>query len=241
MTVSSDKLVTSQYMNGFKTATLAEISTNNNFIAIHSISATNTFILSLIKAHFTLTKHQDNTTLTRLADDTSLTELEYYPTTYPDALTSFQCSSEHAHIFDFVFIKMNASAIMQTDPTNTAKPGCVGELRIGLESLKHYLTFGMSNSSTFHMRKRGPLPHNNTLVILKTNIRLIDSKGHQLDTVMMRNHLVRDRTVNMQHSLVHLPMSRLMDFSRHPTATQITICSYCFHHYGLGSDAVLFN
>ena len=37
MTVLSDKLVTSQYMNGFKTATLAEISTNNNFIAIHSI------------------------------------------------------------------------------------------------------------------------------------------------------------------------------------------------------------
>ena len=29
-----------------------------------------------------------------------------------------------------------------------------------------------------------------------------------------------------------------MDFSRHFTATQITIHSYCFHHYGLGSDAV---
>ena len=54
----------------------------------------------------------------------------------------------------------------------------------------------------------------------------------------MRNHLVGDRTVNMQHSLSHLPMSRLMDFSRHPTAAQITIHSYCFHHYGLGSDAV---
>ena len=50
----------------------------------------------------------------------------------------------------------------------------------------------------------------------------------------MRNHLVRDRMVNMQH----LPMSRLMDFSRHSTATQIAIHSYCFHHYGLGSDAV---
>ena len=53
---------------------------------------------------------------------------------------------------------------------------------------------------------------------------------------MMRNHLVRNRTVNMQHSLLHLPMSRLMDFSRHPRATQIAICSYCFHHYGLESD-----
>ena len=62
MTVSSDELVMSQYMNGFKTATLAEISTDNNFIAIHSISATNPFIPSSIKAHFTLTKHQDNTT-----------------------------------------------------------------------------------------------------------------------------------------------------------------------------------
>ena len=137
MTVSSDELVTSQYMNGFKTAALAEISTNKNFIAIHSISATNTFIPSSIKVHFTLTKHQDNTTLGRFLGDASLTELEYYPTTYPDAVTSFQCSSEQAHIFDFVVVKMNASSnIMQTDPTNTAKPGRIGELGIGLESLK---------------------------------------------------------------------------------------------------------
>ena len=138
MTVSSDKLVMSQYVNGFKTATLAEISTNNNFIAIHSISATNTFIPSLIKAHFTLTKHQDNTTLGHsLLDNASLTELEYYPTTYPDALTSFQCLSEHAHLFDFMVVKMNTSSnIMQMDPTNTAEPSHVGELRIGLESLK---------------------------------------------------------------------------------------------------------
>ena len=96
----------------------------------------------------------------------------------------------------------------------------------------------MSNSSTFPCKKVGPLPHNSTLVILKTNIRLIDSKDCQLDTVMMRNHLVRDHMVNMQHSLLHLPMSRLMEFSRHPMATQITIFSCCFHHYGLGSDVV---
>ena len=197
----------SQYMNGFKTAILAEISTNNNFIAIHSISATNTFIPSSIKAHFTLTKHQDNTTLAHLPDDTSPTELEYYPTTYPDVLTSFQCSSEHAHIFDFVVVKMTASNVMQTDPTNTAEPGRVGELRIGLESLKTLSNLWYVKLKYFsHAKKLDPLPHNDTLVILKTNIRLIDSKGCQLDTVMMRNHLVRDRTVNMQHSLLHLPM-----------------------------------
>ena len=40
MTVSSDQLVTSQYINGFKTATLAEISTNIDNIAIHTISFT---------------------------------------------------------------------------------------------------------------------------------------------------------------------------------------------------------
>ena len=181
VTMSSDEVVTSQYMNGFKTATLAEISTNNNFIAIHLISATNTFIPSLIKAHFTLTKHQDNTTLTHLPDNTSLTEFEYFPTTYPDVLTSFQCSSEHAHIFDFVVIKMNASNVMQTDPTNTAKPSCIGELRIGLESLKALSNLWYVKLKYFSHAKKGyPLPHNDTLVILKTNIRLIDSKSHQL-------------------------------------------------------------
>ena len=157
MTVSSDELVTSQYMNGFKTATLAEISTNNNFIAIHSISAMNTFIPSSIKTHFTLTKHQNNTTLVHLLDDASPTELEYYPTTYPDALTSFQCSSEHTHIFDFMVVKMNASSnVMQTDPTNTAEPGHISELRIALESLKTLSNIGTSNSSTFHMQKDTP-------------------------------------------------------------------------------------
>ena len=158
MTVSSDELVTSQYMNSFKTATLAEISTNNNFIAIHSVSATNPFIPSSIKAHFRLTKHQDNTTLARLPKDTSLTELEYYPTTYPDALTSFQCSSEHTHIFDFVVIKMDASNVMQTDPTNTAKPGRIGELRIGLESLKTLSNLWYVKLKYFsHAKKVGPL------------------------------------------------------------------------------------
>ena len=239
MTVSSDKLITSQYMKGFKTATLAEISTNNNFIVIHSILPTNPFIPSSIKAHFTLTKHQDNTTLACLPDDASPTKLEYYPTTYPDALTSFQCLSEHAHIFDFVVVKMNASSnVLQTDPTNTAKPGHIGELRIGLESLKTLSNLWYVKLKYFSHAKRCPLLHNDTLVILKTNITLIDSRGHQLDTVMMRNHRVKDNMVNMQHSLLHLPVSRIMDFSRHPTATQIAIRSYCFHHYGLGSDAV---
>ena len=134
---------------------------------------------------------------------------------------------------------MNASSnVMQTDPTNTAEPGHVGELRIGLESLKTLSNLWYVKLKYFSHAKRCPLLHNDTLVILQTNIRLIDSKGCQLDTVMMRNHRVKDNTVNMQHSLLHLPMSRLMDFSRHPTATQIAIRSYCFHHYGLGSDAV---
>ena len=190
MTVSSDELVMSPYMNGFKTATLAKISTNNNFIAIHSISAINTFILSLIKAHFTLTKHQDNTTLGHLPDDSSPTELEYYPTTYPDVLTPFQCSSEHAHIFNFVVVKMNAFNVMQMDPTNTAEAGHVGELRIGLESLKTISNLWYIKLKYFSHAKRYPLLYYDTLVILKTNIRLIDSKGRQLDTVMMRNHRV---------------------------------------------------
>ena len=55
MTVSSDELVTSQYINGFKTATLAEISTNIDNIAIHTISFTKkNQEQNNIKAHFTL-------------------------------------------------------------------------------------------------------------------------------------------------------------------------------------------
>ena len=122
MTVSSDELVTSQYINGFKTATLAEISTNIDNITIHTISFTKkNQEQNNIKAHFTLAPHQDATKSSTIhyPDDRSSPELEFYQHVYPARLTSFQCGSEDLSLFDFVVIKCISSSSTSSMTTTT--------------------------------------------------------------------------------------------------------------------------
>ena len=62
--VSSDELVTSQYVNGFKTATLALIPANDLKVSTHSLlnfSLPNNTKLRVIRAFITLRKHADST------------------------------------------------------------------------------------------------------------------------------------------------------------------------------------
>ena len=64
--VSSDELVTSQYVNGFKTATLASISTNDRKVSTHSLlifslPTRNNTKLRAIRAFIMLRKHADST------------------------------------------------------------------------------------------------------------------------------------------------------------------------------------
>ena len=62
MVVSSDELVTSQYINGFKMATLASISANDTNTSIHQLNNFNlrTPQLKLIRSFLMLKKHIDS-------------------------------------------------------------------------------------------------------------------------------------------------------------------------------------
>ena len=130
VTMSSDELVTSQYINGFKMASLASLSTSNNNIAIHSINPIKTQNnTSVIKANFTLAPHEDADPNTIHPDDSSATDhLEYYSNILPSTLTSFQCNSQYKDVFDFVVLKMDQQNVIQAFPSNTTDKGRVGEL-----------------------------------------------------------------------------------------------------------------
>ena len=242
MTVSSDELVTSQYINGFKTATLAEISTNIDNIAIHTILFTKkNQEQNNIKAHFTLAPHQDaaKSSTIHYPDDRSSPELEFYPHVYPARLTSFQCGSEDLSLFDFVVIKRISSSstssmtttTLSAPPTDKTDSGRVSEIRIDVNRLRSIATLWWLKLKYFGTTKH-------ELTIIKANMRILDSSNTQLETVTIRNHTFKRYSFNLQHAIVNqsIPLNRPLDLSNYPTADTIAIRNYCFSHQGLSED-----
>ena len=232
MTMSSDELVTSQYINGFKTATLTSLSTSNNNIAIQSTNPIKTQNnTSIVKANFTLASHQDADPNMIHPDDSSTTDhLEYYSNILSLTLTSFQCDSQYKDVFDFVVLKMNQNVI-QAFPSNTTDKGRVGALQVNVEPLKTVSDMWMVKLIYYGSTKPANIGHDN-LLILKTNIRLLTSSIGQLDTEVLKHTHVSKSANNLQHQLHCAPMWRLLNLSLFTTASQIAIRSYCFQVYG---------
>ena len=92
LTVSSDELMTSQYVNGHKTATLAELAMSPSHIA--GILETPQTWTSL-KFFYTLSKHIDVQTRQHFPNVDGAT-LNFYPTMYPDHISWFHCNSDDA-------------------------------------------------------------------------------------------------------------------------------------------------
>ena len=224
MTVSSDELVTSQYINGFKTATLAEISTNIDNIAIHTISFTKkNQEQNNIKAHFTLAPHQDTTKSSTIhyPDDRSSPELEFCPHVYPARLTSFQCGSEDLSLFDFVMIKCISSSstmmtILSALPMDKTDSGQVSGIRIDVNRLRSIATLWWLKLKYFGTTKH-------ELTIIKANMRILDSSNTQLETVIIRNHTFKRYSFNLQHAIVNqsIPLNRLLDLQTIQLQTQL--------------------
>ena len=233
MTMSSDELVTSQYINGFKMATLASLSTSNNNIAIHSINPIKTQNnTSVIKANFTLAAHQDADPSTIHPVDSSATNhLEYYLNILPSSLTSFQCDLQYKDVFDFVVLKMNQQNVIPAFPSNTINKERVGELRVNVEPLKTISDMWMVKLKYYGSTKPANVGHDN-LLILKTNIRLLTSSGDQLDTEVLRYTHVSKSANSLRHQLHCVPMWCLLNLSLYTRASQIAIHSYCFQAYG---------
>ena len=234
MTISSDELVTSQYVNGFKTVGLAKIATNDNLISIDTIPPSDASVQNSIKAHFTIKPHEDKININAIVlpnINSPSQQLDYYPSTLPDVLTSFECPSECRSLFDFVVIKQNASNVIMAYPSNVTENGPIGELRINLPSLIEIADLWYLKLKFFATAK-----DRNHSTILKTNFHWLDNSGHQLHTVMCGGDQLHDpHTTNMQHPLLHLTISRLLDLDL--VAAQLAIHMYCFFNYGFNGNS----
>ena len=111
--VSSDELVTSQYLNGFKTTTLASILTNDLKISIHSLlnfslPTKNNTKLRAIRAFITLRKHADSTGNEHGQGDDDSRPINYITTDFPSCISSFNCTSHDQQYFDLVVIQKHS-------------------------------------------------------------------------------------------------------------------------------------
>ena len=76
----------------------------------------------------------------------------------------------------------------------------------------------------------------NHSTILKKNFRWLDNEEHQLHTVMCGGDQLYDpHMTNMQHPLLHLTISRLLDLDL--VAAQLAICIYCIFNYGFNGNS----
>ena len=107
--ISSDELVTSQYINGFKTATLASIPTNDLKVSTHSLlnfslPTKNNTKLRAIRVFITLQKHANSTGNEPGQGNSDSREINYITTDFPSCISSFNCTSHNQQYFDLVVI-----------------------------------------------------------------------------------------------------------------------------------------
>ena len=182
ITISSDELVTSQYINGFKMATLVTVAANSN-ASIHKVSPPLQGRHPTIEAKFMLAHHPDQSTEIMHPDDELMNESEYYPNILPDRITSFQCSSlDRDFLFDIVICK-KVNNVVNTYPTNTRKPIKASELRINAQELRKISDHWFLKLRYYGVNYDAP-------VVVKTNIRLITDAEQQLTTEVLCSHIV---------------------------------------------------
>ena len=143
LTISSDELVTSQYDNGYKTMTLAELAVSPSYVA-GILEKPQTWMS--LKFFYTLSKHVDIQTCQHFPDVDGAATLNFYPMMYPDRISSFHCNSDDAiRLFDFVVTKkqssFSSSAMSSPNnvlsyPNDMTDNTRVGELRIDIDQLK---------------------------------------------------------------------------------------------------------
>ena len=135
--VSSDELVTSQYVNSFKTTTLASIPANDLKVSTHSLlnfslPTKNNTKLRAIRVFITLRKHADSTGNEPGQSDNDSQEINYITTDFPSCISSFNCTSHDQQYFDLVVIQKHSQQI-QSFPHDILDSTRVGKIRINAD------------------------------------------------------------------------------------------------------------
>ena len=163
LTVSSDELVTSQYVNGFKTATLAKITINKKRLEMKRE-------ITWKPMNFTYTpqKHMDSgSTRYEIPDSVAAHELTEFPNLLPNTITSFICNG-HADInlFEFVVVEKNPSGRALSCVRDVLKRNKASEIQINVDTLKLITNQWLIEINAYGMMDNAKLSNGNTLTLL---------------------------------------------------------------------------
>ena len=189
--VSSDELVTSQYVNSFKTATLASIPANDLKVSTHSLlnfslPTKNNTKLRAIRAFITLRKHADSTGNEPGQGDSDSRPINYITTDFPSCISSFNCTSHDQQYFDLVVIRKHSQQV-QSFPRDIVDSTRVGEIRINARLLQNISSVWLLRVKYFGMARNDA----HGLVIVKTNVFFIDNSGNRFDELLHTNTVIR--------------------------------------------------
>ena len=219
LTMSSDELVTSQYFNGHKTAMLAELAMSLSYIN-GILEKPQTW--TSLKFFYMLSKHVDIQTHQHFPDVDGAATLNFYPTMYPDHISSFHCNSDDViRLFDFVVTRkqssVSSSSAMSSPndvlsyPTDTTDHTRVGELRIDVDQLKL-----ITNQWLLECNLYCPGDNYNsktaTLLIIRVNFRLLDRSGIQLFSINANHQSRATYSNNVTHPQCKRPYLDYLTF-----------------------------
>ena len=140
ITISSDLLATSQYINSHKTATIAKFqigpSTNSQ---MNPVEISNSFDWKHEYFYFTMKKHEQHVPFIFPNDLSPMGDPEYLPHILPDTFTSFHCNSGLlSNCFEIISIHAPSSGQQIQNiskPLDTQFRNRAGELRINMNVL----------------------------------------------------------------------------------------------------------
>ena len=139
ITIFSDLLATSQYINGHKTATIAELqigpSTNSQ---MNPMEISNSFDWKDEYFYFTMKKHEQHVPFIFASDQSPMSDCEYLPDILLDTFTSFHCNSGLlSSCFQIISIHTPSSGHRNvvSKPLDTKFRNRAGELRINMDVL----------------------------------------------------------------------------------------------------------
>ena len=234
--VSSDELVTSQYVNGFKIATLASIPANDLKVLTHSLinfslPTKNNTKLRAIRVFIMLQKHADLTGNDPGQGDGDSRPINYITTDFPSCISSFNCTSHDQQYFDLVIIWKQSQQI-QSFPSDIVDSTRVGEIRINARLLQNISSMWLLRVEYFGMVRNDT----HGLVIVKTNVFFINNSGNRFDELLHMDTDVCPHADNLRDAVVNEECVQFIDITNSP-AQYICVHPFCFQCYGLGNNA----
>ena len=189
--------MTSQYINGLKTATLASIPANDLKVSTHSLlnfllPTKNNTKLRAIGAFITLRKHADSTGNEPGQGNSDSQPINYITTDFPSCISSFNCTSHDQQYFDLVVIRKHSQQI-QSFPRDIVDSTRVGEIRINARLLQN-----ISSVRLLRVKYFGTVRNDaHRLVIVKMNVFFIDNSSNRFDELLHTNTVIRPHIDNL--------------------------------------------